>query len=55
MVTDLDGHLTTRALESRSGAELRRREHQLAAAGAKDIEDYLAGEGARATRRCRGC
>jgi S-DNA-T family DNA segregation ATPase FtsK/SpoIIIE len=41
MVTDLDGHLTTRALES-LGAELRRREHQLAAAGAKDIEDYLA-------------
>ena len=29
MVTDLDGHLTTRALES-LGAELHRREHQLA-------------------------
>ena len=42
MVTDLDGHLTTRALES-LGAELRHREHQLARAGAKDIEDYLAG------------
>ncbi len=42
MVTDLDGHLTTRALES-LGAELRRREHQLARADAKDIEDYLAG------------
>lgn len=41
MVTDLDGHLTTRALESLA-AELRRREHQLAGAGAKDIEDYLA-------------
>lgn len=41
MVTDLDGHLTTRALAS-LGAELRRREHQLAAAGAKDIDDYLA-------------
>lgn len=41
MVTDLDGHLTTRALES-LGAELRRREHQLADADAKDIEDYLA-------------
>jgi DNA segregation ATPase FtsK/SpoIIIE, S-DNA-T family len=41
MVTDLDGHLTTRALES-LGAELHRREHQLAAADAKDIEDYLA-------------
>lgn len=44
MVTDLDGHLTTRALES-LGAELRRREHQLAAAQAKDIEDYLAEKG----------
>jgi len=42
MVTDLDGHLTARALES-LGAELRRREHQLAGAGAKDIEDYLSG------------
>ena len=42
MVTDLDGHLTTRALVS-LGAELRRREHQLAGADAKDIEDYLAG------------
>jgi len=41
MVSDLDGHLTNRALESLS-AELRRREHQLARAGAKDIEDYLA-------------
>lgn len=41
MVTDLDGHLTSRALES-LGAELRRREHQLADADAKDIEDYLA-------------
>jgi S-DNA-T family DNA segregation ATPase FtsK/SpoIIIE len=44
MVTDLDGHLTTRALES-LGAELHRREHQLAAADAKDIEDYLAAKG----------
>ncbi|MBB5785545.1 FtsK/SpoIIIE domain-containing protein [Jiangella mangrovi] len=41
MVTDLDGHLTTRALESLA-AELHRREHQLAKAGKKDIEDYLA-------------
>ncbi len=41
MVTDLDGHLTARALESLA-AELRRREHLLAAADAKDIEDYLA-------------
>lgn len=45
MVTDLDAHLTTRALESLA-AELRRREHQLAGAGAKDIEDYLAARGA---------
>lgn len=44
MVTDLDGHLTGRALES-LGAELRRREHQLAGADAKDIEDYLATKG----------
>ncbi|MEN0128129.1 MAG: FtsK/SpoIIIE domain-containing protein [Brevundimonas sp.] len=44
MVTDLDTHLTTRALESLA-AELRRREHQLAAAGAKDIGDYLAARG----------
>ncbi len=40
MVTDLDGHLTARALESLA-AELRRREHLLAGADAKDIEDYL--------------
>lgn len=46
MVTDLDAHLTTRALESLA-AELRRREHQLADAGAKDIEDYLAARGPR--------
>ncbi|GAA2085609.1 FtsK/SpoIIIE domain-containing protein [Actinomadura alba] len=39
MVTDLDGHLTQRALDS-LGAELRRREAILLAAGAKDIEDY---------------
>lgn len=44
MVTDLDGHLTSRALES-LGAELRRREHMLAAADAKDIEDYMAARG----------
>lgn len=41
MVTDLDAHLVTRALTS-LGAELHRREHMLAAAGAKDIEDYTA-------------
>jgi S-DNA-T family DNA segregation ATPase FtsK/SpoIIIE len=39
MVTDLDTHLVERALES-LGAELHRREHILADAGAKDIEDY---------------
>ncbi|WNI15973.1 FtsK/SpoIIIE domain-containing protein [Actinacidiphila sp. ITFR-21] len=39
MVTDLDAHLVERALES-LGAELRRREHILAGAGTKDIEDY---------------
>ncbi|HEY2553373.1 MAG TPA: FtsK/SpoIIIE domain-containing protein, partial [Streptosporangiaceae bacterium] len=39
MVTDLDGHLTERALAS-LGAELRRREEILRDAGAKDIEDY---------------
>jgi DNA segregation ATPase FtsK/SpoIIIE, S-DNA-T family len=39
MVTDLDGHLTTRALESLA-AELRRRERVLARADAKDIEEY---------------
>ena len=39
MVTDLDTHLVERALES-LGAELTRREQLLAAAGAKDIEDY---------------
>lgn len=39
MVTDLDTYLVERALES-LGAELTRREHMLAEAGAKDIEDY---------------
>ncbi|MER8236349.1 FtsK/SpoIIIE domain-containing protein [Streptomyces sp. NPDC094049] len=39
MVTDLDTHLVERALVS-LGAELKRREHILAAASAKDIEDY---------------
>ena len=48
MVTDLDTHLVERALES-LGAELTRREHLLAAAGTKDIEDYAdaRGRGAR--------
>ena len=40
MVTDLDTHLVERALVS-LGAELNRREHMLADAGAKDIEDYV--------------
>ncbi|WP_327425613.1 FtsK/SpoIIIE domain-containing protein (plasmid) [Streptomyces sp. NBC_01230] len=40
LVTDLDTRLVERALIS-LGAELRRRETQLAQAGAKDIEDYL--------------
>ncbi|QFY09455.1 cell division protein FtsK [Nonomuraea phyllanthi] len=39
MVSDLDGHLTERALESLA-AELKRREHLLLRADAKDIEDY---------------
>ena len=39
MVTDLDEHLVSRALASLT-AELRRREHLLGAAGAKDLEDY---------------
>ena len=39
MVSDLDGHLTERALESLA-AELKRREHMLLRANAKDIEDY---------------
>jgi DNA segregation ATPase FtsK/SpoIIIE, S-DNA-T family len=41
LVTDLDGRLVNRALESLS-AELRRREGLLAEAGAKDIDDYWA-------------
>ncbi|PZS02300.1 MAG: hypothetical protein DLM56_12360 [Pseudonocardiales bacterium] len=39
MVTDLDGHLTERALASLN-AELKRREHLLGTVAAKDIEDY---------------
>ena len=40
MVTDLDNHLVSRALTS-LGAELNYREHLLARAGAKDLEDYI--------------
>ncbi|WP_246267683.1 FtsK/SpoIIIE domain-containing protein [Nonomuraea typhae] len=39
MVSDLDGHLTQRALDS-LGAEIRRRERLLLEAGAKDLDDY---------------
>ncbi|MCW2880051.1 MAG: segregation ATPase FtsK/SpoIIIE -like protein [Sphaerisporangium sp.] len=39
MVSDLDEHLTQRALSSLA-AEIRRRERLLLAAGAKDIDDY---------------
>jgi S-DNA-T family DNA segregation ATPase FtsK/SpoIIIE len=41
VVTDLDRHLTERALTSLS-AELKRREELLARAAAKDIDDYVA-------------
>jgi S-DNA-T family DNA segregation ATPase FtsK/SpoIIIE len=41
LVTDLDGHLVDRVLESLA-AELRRRERLLAEHGAKDQPDYLA-------------
>ncbi|MBC9822741.1 FtsK/SpoIIIE domain-containing protein [Terrabacter sp. MAHUQ-38] len=39
LVTDLDAHLTTRALTSLD-AEMKRRERLLARAGAKDLDDY---------------
>ncbi|MFK4040979.1 FtsK/SpoIIIE domain-containing protein [Nonomuraea wenchangensis] len=39
MVSDLDGHLTQRALDSLA-AEIRRRERLLFQAGAKDLDDY---------------
>jgi S-DNA-T family DNA segregation ATPase FtsK/SpoIIIE len=42
LVTDLDPYLTERALRS-LGAELRRRERLLAAAGAADLREYRAG------------
>ncbi|MGY1985468.1 FtsK/SpoIIIE domain-containing protein [Blastococcus sp. SYSU DS0669] len=40
MVTDLDAHLVQRALTSLR-AELTYREHRLAAAGVKDVDDYV--------------
>jgi S-DNA-T family DNA segregation ATPase FtsK/SpoIIIE len=42
LVTDLDGHLTERALRS-LGAELRRREAVLASASCTDLDEYVAG------------
>jgi S-DNA-T family DNA segregation ATPase FtsK/SpoIIIE len=39
LVTDLDGHLVQRAMDSLA-AELRRREHLIATVGAKDIEEF---------------
>ncbi|MBD2758263.1 FHA domain-containing protein [Yimella sp. cx-573] len=39
MVTDLDGHLTARALSS-LGAEIHRRERLMAQAGASDLDDF---------------
>ncbi|GAB3886265.1 hypothetical protein GCM10027612_23060 [Microbispora bryophytorum subsp. camponoti] len=59
MVSDLDGHLTQRALSSLA-AEIRRRERLLLDAGAKDIEDYQRARGttwvlgAGGVRRARG-
>jgi DNA segregation ATPase FtsK/SpoIIIE, S-DNA-T family len=50
MVTDLDAHLTQRALASLS-AELTRRERVLAAAGAKDIEEYTERTGRQPRRQ----
>jgi S-DNA-T family DNA segregation ATPase FtsK/SpoIIIE len=52
MVTDLDGHLVDRVLESLA-AELRRRERLLAEYGAKDQPDYLAKR--RLDPGCRRC
>jgi len=49
LITDLDGHLVSRALDSLS-AELKRRETLFAEAGAKDIADYWARSGAALPR-----
>lgn len=49
-VTDLDGHLVERAMQSLS-AELRRREQLLASVGAKDIEDFTAARERGQTRQ----
>ena len=55
LVTDLDAHLTERALRSLQ-AELKRREHLLSVAGTKDIGDYLDARERRpaTSRRCLG-
>ncbi|MEV4380132.1 FtsK/SpoIIIE domain-containing protein [Streptosporangium sp. NPDC049644] len=52
MVSDLDGHLTQRALASLA-AEIRRRERLLLTVGAKDIEDYHELRDARTARASR--
>jgi S-DNA-T family DNA segregation ATPase FtsK/SpoIIIE len=49
LITDLDGHLVRRALDSLT-AELRRRERLFAEAGANDIDDYWARTDARLPR-----
>jgi S-DNA-T family DNA segregation ATPase FtsK/SpoIIIE len=54
MVTDLDAHLTQRALTSLS-AELTRRERILAAVGVKDLEDYTMLLDQQARARHRAC
>lgn len=55
MVTDLDAHLVERALES-LGAELKRREHILAAADARTSRTTRISSGAiPRTPRCPGC
>jgi S-DNA-T family DNA segregation ATPase FtsK/SpoIIIE len=53
MVSDLDGHLTERALASLA-AELKRREEILLHAGAKDIEDYWDAAALSRNRQGRG-
>lgn len=52
LVTDLDSHLTERALAS-LGAELRRRERLFRAAGARDIDEYWSSGAAPGTPLAR--
>ncbi len=54
MVTDLDGHLTTRALESLA-AELRRREHQLAGGRRQGHRGLPGRPSDRRRARCPAC